>query len=150
MHPLVDTDRLRRKAPMTPFMLSVQALLDGESATAPVTADSWPIPMPVATDSQMMVRSLAEQLVCEANAILREHGDVVSLVDEVGPGELTFTLAYRERAARVQTVLAGRYALASLVLDGRTEDAPRQLRGEDDLQDLVLSLIDTAQTHSIR
>jgi len=133
---------------MTPFMVSVQALLDGEPAPQAATIESRPTPLPVAADAQMMVRSLAEQLVSEANAILREHGDVVSLQDEVGPGELTFTLGYRERAARVQTVMAGRSAEVRLIIDGRVEHTPRQLSGEDELQALVLSLISTAPTHS--
>jgi hypothetical protein len=133
---------------MTPFMLSVQALLDGEPAPQAATTDSQPIPLPIATDAQMMLRSLAEQLVSEANAILREHGDVLSLVDEVGPGELTFTLGYRDRAARVQTVMAGRSAVVRLTVDGRVEDTPQQLTGENELQALVLSLIDTTRTHA--
>lgn len=133
---------------MTPFMLSVQALLDGEPAPLAATTESHPIPVPVATDAQMIIRSLAEQLVSEANAILREHGDVISLDDEVGPGELTFTLAYRERAARVQTVMAGRAALVRLIIDGRAEGTARQLTGENELEALVLSLLDTAPTHS--
>lgn len=130
---------------MTPFMLSVQALLDGESAPQAATIESRPTSLPLGADAQMMVRSLAEQLVSEANAILREHGDVLSLQDEVGPGELTFTLGYRGRAARVQTVMAGRSAEVRLIVDGRVEDTPRQLSGENELAALVLSLIDTAQ-----
>lgn len=133
---------------MTPFMLSVQALLDGAPAPHAATIESRPTPLPVAADAQMMVRSLAEQLVSEANAILREHGDVLSLQDEVGPGELTFTLGYRGRAARVQTVMAGRSAEVRLIVDGRVGDTSRQLSGDGELQALVLSLIDTARTHS--
>ncbi|MFC4942881.1 hypothetical protein [Pseudonocardia sp. GCM10023141] len=133
---------------MTPFMLSVQALLDGAPAPEAATTESRPIPMPVAADAQMMVRSLAEQLISEANAILREHGEVLSLTDEVGPGELTFTVGFGERAARVQTVMAGRSALVRLIVDGRTEDVPRRLSGEDELQALVLNLIDPASSHS--
>ncbi len=126
---------------MTPFMLSVQALLDGEPAPVALTEDSAPVPVPVATDTQVIVRSLAEQLVSEANAILRAHGDVLSLVDEVGPGELAFTLGYRDRAARVRTVMSGRSALVSLVVAGQHEPQPRRLTGEDELQALVLGLI---------
>ena len=92
---------------MTPFMLRVQARLDGDAAPVAATVDSRPIPAPIATDAQMMVRALAEQLVSEANAVLRESGEVMTLADEVGPGALTFTLGYRNRAARVETVLAG-------------------------------------------
>jgi hypothetical protein len=126
-------------------MLSVQALLDGEPAPLPATAASRPLPVPTATDAQVIIRSLAEQLVSEANAILREHGDVLSLEDEVGPGALTFTVGYRERAARVQTVVAGRSAVVQLIIDGQAEDMPRQLAGEDELRALVLSLIDRTE-----
>ncbi|GEL24802.1 hypothetical protein PSU4_37560 [Pseudonocardia sulfidoxydans NBRC 16205] len=126
---------------MTPFMHNVQALLDGEPAPATGTEQSLPTPMPVATDTQVIVRSLAEQLVSEANAVLRARGDVISLDDVVGPGELAFTLGYRDRAARVQTVMSGRSALVSLVVTGRQEEHPRRLTGEDELQSLLLNLI---------
>lgn len=126
---------------MTPFMLSVQELLDGASAPQAATVPSTPGPIPAATDTQVIVRSLAEQLVSEANAVLRGHGDLIRLDDEVGPGGLTFTLGYRDRSARVQTAMSGRTALVRLVLDGRAEDEPRQLSSEGELQALVLSLI---------
>jgi hypothetical protein len=132
---------------MTPFMLSVQALLDGAAAPHPATIDSRPVTVPVATDAQVIVRSLAEQLVSEANAVLREYGDVISLEDEVGPGELTFTLGYRQQAARVQTVMAGRSAVVRLILNGQSASAPQQLTSENELQALVLSLIDTGASH---
>ena len=140
--------RARGTEAMTPFMLRVQARLDGEPAPPADTIESRPVSRPVAADAQMMVRALAEQLISEANSILREQGEVLRLEDRVGPGELTFTLAYRDRAARIQTVLAGRQAEVRLIIDGRVEDTPRQLSDQDQLQDLVLSLIDTAPTHS--
>src|ERR1700757_997693 len=127
---------------MTPFMLGVQARLDGEPAPAAITTPSLPRPVPVGTDTQVIIRSLAEQLVSEANAVLREHGDVISLDDEVVPGELTFTLGYRDRSARVRTAISGRSALVPLVLDGAAAGQPRQLSGEDELQALVLNLIE--------
>ncbi|MGD9985585.1 hypothetical protein [Pseudonocardia sp.] len=126
---------------MTPFMHTVQALLDGEPAPVTGTEQSRPGPVPVATDTQVIVRSLAEQLVSEANVVLREHGEVIRLDDEVGPGELAFTLGYRDRAARVQTVMSGRSALVSLVVTGRPEEAPRRLAGDGELEALLLNLI---------
>jgi hypothetical protein len=131
---------------MTPFMISVRAVLDGEPAPDAAMTESRPVAVPIATDTQVIIRSLAEQLVSEANAILREHGEVVTLDDEVGPSGLTFTLGYRDRAARVQTVMAGRFAIARLIVDGRTDDTPRQLTSEDELASFLLSLIDTAPT----
>jgi hypothetical protein len=126
---------------MTPFMLSVQELLDGAPAPQAATVPSAPGPIPAATDTQVIVRSLAEQLISEANAVLRGHGDLIRLDDEVGPGGLTFTLGYRDRSARVQTAMSGRTALVRLVMDGRAEDEPRQLSSQGELQALVLSLI---------
>lgn len=126
---------------MTPFMLSVQGLLDGEPAPPVATVPSAPGPIPAATDTQVIVRSLAEQLISEANAVLRGHGDLIRLDDEVGPDGLTFTLGYRDRSARVQTAMSGRTALVRLVMDGRAEDGPRQLSSQGELQALVLSLI---------
>lgn len=127
---------------MTPFMHSVQDLLDGAPAPRAATVPSVPGPVPAATDTQVVVRSLAEQLVSEANAVLREHGDVIRLDDEVGPGGLTFTIGYRDRSARVCTAMSGRSALVTLVLDGDAGAVPRQLSGEGELQALVLSLIE--------
>lgn len=126
---------------MTPFMLAVQSLLDGEQVTAPATAPSAEVSVAVATDRQVIVRSLAEQLVSEANAVLREHGERISLVDDSGPGELAFTLGYADRYARIETHVSGHSAVARLVRPGLGEDQPRQLTGEDELQALVLSLL---------
>src|ERR1700747_2470943 len=127
---------------MTPFMHSVQDLLDGAPGPPSVTGPRPRARVPAATDTQFIVRSLAEQLVSEANAVLREHGDVISLDDEVVPGELTFTLGYRDRSARGRTAISARSALVPLVLDGAAAGQPRQLSGEDELQALVLSLIE--------
>jgi hypothetical protein len=126
---------------VTPFMQSVQALLDGEPAPRAGTVPSERGPVPAAADTQVIVRSLAEQLISEANAVLRDHGDLISLDDQVGPGRLAFTLGYRDRSACIQTTMAGRAALVQLVVDGQPEDQPRRLSGEDELRALVLSLI---------
>lgn len=126
---------------MTPFMLAVQALLAGNPAPEPATETSAPTTVPEATDRQVVVRSLAEQLVSEANAVLREHGDTISLVDEPGPGRLSFTMAYADRSARVQTQMSGRTAVAQLVLAGHVTPEPRRLTSEDELASLVLSLL---------
>lgn len=126
---------------MTPFMMSVQSLIDGDVAPVLRTEPSQATPVAVATDTQVMVRSLAEQLVSEANAILRERGRAVELVDDSGPGELAFTVTYRDRSARVVTAVHGRTAEARLVLPGVAEDEHRRLATEDEVQALVLSLL---------
>jgi hypothetical protein len=126
---------------MTPFMLAVQSLLDGEPAPLPVTEPSHTESLAVATDTQLMIRSLAEQLVSEANAILSEHDRSISLVDETGTSEFAFTLRYDDRSARVQTVVSGRTALAQLVVPGAEDHAPQRLSTDDEMQALLLNLL---------
>src|SRR5215467_10938597 len=106
---------------MTPFMHSVQDLLDGMPAPRVETVRSRPGPVPAAADTQVIIRSLAEQLVSEANAVLRPRGELIRLDDEVGPGGLTFTLGFRERSARLQTAISGRSALVRLTREGLAE-----------------------------
>lgn len=126
---------------MTPFMLAVQSLLDGAAAPEPRTEETTPTTVAVATDTQVIVRSLAEQLVSEANAILREHGRTIDLVDTAGPDRLSFTLEYGDHAARVETSMSGHTATGRLVVAGRETERPRRLSSEEELQALVLSLI---------
>ena len=126
---------------MTPFMLAVQAVLEGEAAPAPRTGPSRPRGVAAATDTQAVIRSLAEQLVSEANAVLRDHGTAISLVDEAGPGELAFTLGYLGRSARVRTRVTGRTATGQLVLPGQPPSAARELCSGDEMQALLLTLL---------
>lgn len=126
---------------MTPFMLAVQAVLEGEAAPAPRTGPSRPRGVAAGTDTQVVIRSLAEQLVSEANAVLRERGTGISLVDNTGPGELAFTLGYRGRSALIRTLVTGRTATGQLVLPGQPPSAARELRSEDEMQALLLTLL---------
>jgi hypothetical protein len=122
-------------------MLAVRDVLDGCAVPATATERSRPEPAAAAVDVQVMIRSLAEQLVCEANAVLRETGDVIVLADECGPGALAFTLVYRGRSARVRTVVSGRYAEARVLVGGEPDRGPRRLAGEGELRVLLLTLI---------
>jgi hypothetical protein len=88
-------------------MLAVQALLEGDQPPEPATKPSRPRPVAKAADTHVILRSLAEQLVSEANAVLRGRGVGISLVDDTGPGELMFTVRHGHRAARVRTVVCG-------------------------------------------
>lgn len=132
---------------MTPFMLAVRGLLDGEEAPAVHTEPSATRSLAEAAHVQVEVRSLAEQLISEANAILREHGDVITLVDDSGPREFAFTMGFRDRSARVRTTMSARTATAQLVLADRPDPEPRQLSTEDDLRALVLGLLAGAPVH---
>src|ERR1700740_1122110 len=99
-------------------MVAVRELLDGARAVGPHTQPSRRRPVPEATATQVVIRSLAEQLVCEANAVLVDHGDTVSLIDDSGPDEFAFTLGYRDRSARIKTTLSGRTGIAQLDFHG--------------------------------
>lgn len=123
---------------MTPFMFAVRELLDGDAAPEFRTESSRPEPVAAATHTQVEIRSLAEQLISEANVIV---GGAITLVDDCGPGELAFTMGYRDRSARVRTALSGRTAVAQLLVAGEAEDVPRRLTDEDELRALVLSLL---------
>ena len=134
---------------MTPFMWRVQELLDGGPHAEPQTEPSDEVSVAEGADTQVIIRSLAEQLVSEANAVLAWHADAgrtgadeLTLVDETGPGALAFTLGYGVRRARIQTVISGHTATASLITgDGDDDRTARRLTDEDQVQDLVLDLI---------
>ena len=126
---------------MTPFMIAVRELLDGARAVVPHTQPSRRRPVPEATDTQVVIRSLAEQLVCEANAVLVDHGDAISLIDDSGPDEFAFTLGYRDRSARIKTTLSGGTGIAQLAFAGTPAAENRELGGEDELRALVLTLV---------
>jgi hypothetical protein len=126
---------------VTPFMIAVRELLDGGPARAPHTQPSRRRPVPEATDIQVVIRSLAEQLVCEANAVLADHGDTISLTDDSGPNEFAFTVSYRDRSARIKTALSGRTGTGELVVPGLFVRETRELGGEDELRALVLTLL---------
>lgn len=126
---------------MTPFMLAVQAVLDGHPTRAPATEPSRRRSVAQAAHTHVNIRALAEQLVSEANSVLRERGDGIGLFDEPGPDELTFTLRYRERAARLRMVRSGHTAIGELVTGGETLDEAHELTSADELRALVLCLL---------
>jgi hypothetical protein len=122
-------------------MQAVQDVLDGCAVAGPATVRSRPGPVPAAADAQVKLRVLAEQLVCEANAVLRDTGDAVALDDECGPGALAFTLRFLDRSAAVGTVVSGRRAEARLLTGGEPGRDRRRLAGEEELRALLLTLI---------
>src|SRR5260370_5157624 len=99
---------------MTPFMLAVQALLEGDQPPEPATKPSRPRPVAKAADTHVILRSLAEQLVSEANAVLRGRGVGISLVDDTGPGELMFTVRHADPPAPLRTLVSRHTPLAHL------------------------------------
>jgi hypothetical protein len=130
---------------MTAFMQRIATIV-GSDAEPPV------IPMPttriserIATgtgaDRQVAIRSLAEQLVSEANAVLDQSDDRLALIDETLPSELAFRVVYRSRAARVSTTFADGTAYGLLVGDGFESELPQELDGAQALPDLIVRLL---------
>lgn len=136
---------------MTPFMLKVAELVGARDADIepvapmPMTRISQRIATGTGADRQVAIRSLAEQLVCEANAVLSSAmtagDDHLALFDETLPNELAFNVAYRGRAVRVSTTFEDGTAYARLVGDGFESEVPQELDGPDALPDLLVRLL---------
>lgn len=135
---------------MTPFMLRVADIVGtpedelpavDELAPMPETRVSRRIATGTGADRQVAIRSLAEQLVSEANAILGSADDRLELVDETLPHELAFSVTHRNRAARVSTTFEDGTAYGRLVGDGFESEVPQELEGPDALPDLIVRLL---------
>ncbi len=137
---------------MTPFMVRVAELVgateEPEDIPMPMTRVSHRIATGTGADRQVAIRSLAEQLLCEANAVLPSTDDHLALVDETLPDELAFNLTFRSRAVRVSTRFVDGTAYARLVGDGFESEIPRELDGPDALPDLIIRLLlESGLTH---
>ncbi|MBB2891949.1 hypothetical protein [Flexivirga oryzae] len=91
-------------------------------------------------DRLVELRSLGEQLVCEANAVLAESGRSIDLVDETGSNQLAFTLRLGQCWARIVTSFDKGVSWGHLV----TPDSvgpDYELADETALGDLILSLV---------
>jgi hypothetical protein len=137
---------------MTPFMQRVADIVgaegDPEVVPMPMTRISQRIATSTGADRQVAIRSLAEQLICEANAVMFHSDDHLSLTDEVLPSELAFSVGFRGRAARVSTTFENGTALGRLVGDGFESELPHELDGPDALPDLLIRLIlESGVTH---
>lgn len=145
---------------MTPFMLAVAALLDrqpdeqADAGPALAMSSSYTLPIPAAIDTHLNLRAHAEQLVSEANAVLRHRGEVIVLEDSCGPGVLAFTLAYRDQAIWVGTEIAGDRArlvtAGTEVPAGQPPDRqPLHVATAEQLQALLLRLLDEQRRDGI-
>ncbi len=140
---------------MTPFMSAVAAVVDAETeAIAPATVEALPKPLGKGADYQIAVRSLAEQLVSEANAVLAARGEHIVLTDLAVDGRLCFTLGYRDRRAELSMAFDGKHAQGRLVCDGAAAlpgectDTRRELADPRAVADLILALLSGRRTFS--
>lgn len=133
---------------MTPFMVRVAEIVGADPEQAgeplapmPLTRISQKIATSTGADRQVAIRALAEQLVCEANAVLPHADDHLSLVDEILPSELAFRVGYRGRAARCSMTFADGTAYGLLVGDGFESELPHELDGPDAVPELLIRLL---------
>lgn len=130
---------------MTAFMQRIATLVgsdaDPERIPMPTTRISERIATGTGADRQVAIRSLAEQLVSEANAVLDQSDDRLALIDETLPHELAFEVVYRGRAARVSTTFVNGTAYGLLVGDGFEHELPEELDGPQALPDLIVRLL---------
>ncbi|MET8249552.1 hypothetical protein ABZV31_37440 [Streptomyces sp. NPDC005202] len=112
-----------------------------DEAPLPTTSPSVPKPVGIGADNQVLIRSLAEQLVSEANAVLADRGELITLEDELVDGWLGFRLRYRDRCARVVTRFTRGRAMGRLLGDGMGTSQPRELTSPDEVETLLLLLL---------
>lgn len=131
---------------MTPFMLRVGDVLDLPGGVdVPELQFSRERPAAIGTDGHVECRSLAEQLVCEANVVLASAGGGrLVLTDEARPGVLSFCISYGLREARVVTNI-GRVSTGHLYGVGAGHLGNVELTGADQVEQLILLLIGSEQ-----
>lgn len=128
---------------MTPFMFLVSEVLDlPTDVDLPDIQPSRPQPAAIGAEGHVECRSLAEQLVSEANVVLSSAGrERMSLTDEAGPKELAFTIAYEDREARIVTNFGHAAAVGHLYGVGTRHLGNVELAGADQVERLILLLI---------
>jgi hypothetical protein len=94
-----------------------------------------------ATDEWFYLRARSEQVIAEANAMLRGRAELVDLEDEYGTGVLAFVLRRGARSARVSLGQAGRQAWVELERRYVTGVQPVEPEDPAVLEDLVVELL---------
>lgn len=128
---------------MTPFMLRVTDVLDlPTDVDMPGIRSSRHQPAAVGTNDHVECRSLAEQLVCEANAVLTSSGQApLSLVDELESGALSFSIRTGGRQARIITDIGRAVSTGHLYGVGARRLGNVELTDPDQVEQLILLLI---------
>jgi len=131
---------------VTPFMARVAELIGADPAAlseppAYRTRLSAGTAVNTGADRHIAVRALAEQLLCEANAVLADYEDHLTLADEAGGDQLAFAVFYRNRAVRISTRFADGIAFGQLTGDGVPAGPPRELASAADVADLLAALL---------
>lgn len=125
--------------------------LDSDDIPAPVLKPARPGARNAGIDRQIALRSLGEQLVSEANAVIQDQSNHLALIDEVGSTEeLSFTITCGPHSARVVTVLQNDSAYGQIISDASPtgeahlgawpNEEAYELEGPDALPDLIIQL----------
>jgi hypothetical protein len=131
-----------RDVVFTPFMLRVRDVLDGGDRSVPLRLRASSLhPVAHATDEWFYLRARSEQVIAEANAMLRGRAELVDLEDEYGTGVLAFVLRRGARSARVSLGQAGRQAWVELERRYVTGVQPVEPEDPAVLEDLVVELL---------
>mgnify|MGYP000873578240 FL=1 len=128
---------------MTFFMHRLAEALGSEAPDElpmPSMRPSVPEAFIVGSDRHVALRALAEQLVCEANAVIADPVSHLVLFDEVGGDELAFTITCNSHVARVATHFEGGHATGQIVSEDLPHEQPYELSGPEALPDLIVRL----------
>lgn len=109
---------------------------------------SRPVSRGTGTDRQIELRSLAEQLVCEANAIIQDRVNRLTLDDEYGREELAFTITCKDHTARVSTRYDGDKTYGQITSSDLPGTEVHELDGPEALPNLIIRLCLVAGLHN--
>ncbi|WOP19744.1 hypothetical protein [Raineyella sp. LH-20] len=138
---------------MTFFMHRLAEVLgapEPQEAPQPALRPALPLARNEGTDRQVALRSLAEQLVCEANAVIEDPDSHLSLDDELGGEDLAFTITCRDHRARVSTHYTGGRTVGRILSADLPQGEPQELVGPESLPDLLVRLVVAAGLHNDR
>lgn len=136
---------------MTMFMHRLAEVLGTDEPTEapePAVRPALAVARNEGTDRQVELRCLAEQYVCEANAIIQDEPSRLALDDQISGDELAFTVTCRSHVARVATHFTGGSTIAQLLCDDLPSTEPQELSGPESLPDLIIALVIAAGLHN--
>lgn len=144
-------EQSQRDVVFTPFMLRVRAAVEVEldEPTVLHIEPSAPEAIAVTVFEWFELRTLAEHVLCEANAMLAEDAERIQLVDEYGTDELAFTISWKDRSVRLAVHEdAGRTAHIQTTESGWTGhaqySADTKPASDKFLEDLAVALLSSA------
>ena len=132
----------QRDVVFTPLMLRVRDVLDGADRSTPLRLRVSPVQrIADATDEWFYLRARSEQVVAEANAMIRDRTAHVDLDDECGTGQLGFVLRRGSRSVRICMGQTGREGWVELQRSASVDEVPVEPEDQEVLEDLVVELL---------